>query len=349
MKAIQAEAPLSQGQAGHPLSTRLRGAALDAATGLACIAVWSGTWTLLNECNVPEMPTGYLATCALMLLSMSRASSVIDGLLQRSCYSSESEVYAALAHAWTLLLALLSLLVWRMGFFLLNRTLLQQNDAAHECTFLVLSGAWLSACGRLSSITAPPAAFAPETSKSSFMDANASGQQIHQIADDLLMTVPAIVFWDSLWLFSDRFALPHMLSGAAGLCTIFCICAGDLHGHVLDACRGAAPVLTRIVAIQWTCVLGFLSLWIWRGFWSCLPGIVSALKPFSRAAHLTAVFDNFVVVLAGLIVLLSAGRTRSLVFPPVSASFDDHELMTSVGMPLSKSCGSSVAGGYRRK
>lgn len=334
--------PLSDKRGGPQLSTRIHGASVDAVTGLACIAVWAGTWTLLDEYKVPEVPAGCLAIGVLMFLSMCHVSFIIDGFLQRRC-SPESTAYAALTHTWTLLLALLSLSVWRMGFFLLGKTLLQQDDAANEFMFLLLSGVWLVVCGRLASVIAPPAAFALDTPMPSFMDANSSGHQVLQFVDDLLMTIPVIIFWDTLWRLSDQFALGYSLpvKGICSLCTIFCMCAANLSGHIHDACRGAPPVLARVVAILWTCALGVLSVWVWRGFWTFLPFTISAVhKDHSITLHEATLVEMLVpciMIFSGLVVLLGAGRIRSLAFPPVSTALDDHELVAACPTPRSAS------------
>lgn len=295
---------------------------LDVLTAFSCVAYWSGIWSLLDIFEVDEVAAGLFTSVLIFFLAVFSAHQILD----TSSSKLEPLAKGILTWLWTCCLAVCSICIWRLGFFLIHKHLLKPDKNLHAVLVAMLGAAILLPAGRFrTASSAAPVAIAFDSTATSgepFPKAVFSGPQCPSVLLDFALTVPVMLAWAGLWMLADNLSISPVWSGLACLafntaCTWF-----RLNEHLRDFCSRVHTSLPSVADALWTALLTVVIVGIWRGIWE---GLVDHLHIADRAhnAALTAVLGAF-----GLTAL---GRHRGTLFPPVEFELDDGDAFVATG------------------
>jgi len=291
---------------------RCGAAGLDFITGVACISFWAGTWSLFDALAVHELASGVIAWCIVVGLSLAS----VDQWLARKCADlTPASIACVIAWLWTSFLAALSILIWRMGFHVVNTYFLPPQDSLRAILLTILGCGILALSGRLRSAgDAPPVGFVADESdaKNRFPAASYGRCSLVQVLLDVVLTVPVVLVWAGLWQLGDNLVVPLWPSFL--VCNIVIALIGVLRVDALLRTAFSAPaVLVAIMDALWTLVLALLCIGSWRGTWELLD---RSLRLASHPWHATLTLVTGVAILSGL------RRYRSALFPPMDFTLD---------------------------
>lgn len=297
---------------------RLLAALHDVATSLCCVAYWAGMWCLLDALAVNELVSGCIAIFLVIILAAVKA----DLLLEKFISAVPTAIQVMSVWLWTCGLAVLSLVVWRIGFFCVHKFLLPGNNV-HAVSVALIGIALLILAGRYRSAScAPPVGvvvdiYSPGTR---FPPAAFSGHKVGEASLDVLLTIPVVLTWAGIWMLLDNLAVPPVLCGLVcfgwiALCGIFSI------SDLLRVCCAGVWVVSAVADVMWTSLKTVACIGVWRGTWEAAFEQLGLQK----APHAAA---TFLVGAVGLTLLM---RHRSAMFPPVDFSSDDGDHFHAVG------------------
>jgi hypothetical protein len=292
---------------------------------------------LLDAFKVHEIASGCAALALVLILTFMRAEQFLD-----EHDTSWGPVLEALAlWLWTSLLAVLSIIIWRLGFFLIHAYIVPPDQNIHALSAVVVGACVLIAAGRFrSTSSSAPVGIAPDVFMPGerFARAVYSGGKFTPMMLDMVLTVPVMLVWAGVWMFADNLAVPPFLSGvicmtAVALCGILTI-----NESLRSACAALSPVLCTLGDIAWTSFLMLLVIGVWRGIWESLAelrvvgpkhmGADSLVHTASKTHHAA------LMAMLGAIGLTALQRHRSALFPPVDFSLDEGDFFVAVGSHL---------------
>lgn len=324
------------------VGSRVSGASLDVLTSISCVAYWAGIWSLLNTFHVHKIASGLVAQAFVFILALVSA----EQWLETKAKGLSPVVGAVLVWVWTCLLAVLSLMIWRLGFFVVDRQVFDPDDLETNAKLLgtpgklqmmnihcillaALGAAVLIATKRFRSAShAPPIGIATDIDmpvndvEGRFKPAGYSGSKIQNALLDCVLTVPVVFVWLGIWEIFDNFNVDPLWSGIACSAVVFLCAVCDIDTHLRTAFDGMSPMAHNIGDVAFTSILVVLVVGVWRGLWE----VLELYLELTNHPHIAAT-----VALLGAVGLTCMKRHRSVIFPPVDFSIDDGAHFASVG------------------
>jgi len=313
---------------------------LDSLTSVACVAYWAGIWSVLNTFHVPKIGSGLVAQAFVFILALVSA----EQWLEKKAKGLSPVAEAVLVWVWTWLLAMHTLLIWRLGFFVVDRQVFDPEDLETNAKLLgtpgkleimnihcillaVVGSAVLIATRRFRSAShAPPIGIALDEPvndvEGRFKPAGYSGSKIQNALLDCVLTVAVVFVWLGIWEIYDNFNVHPLWSGIACSAVVFLCAICDIDTHLRTAFDGMSPMAHNIGDVAFTSILVILVVGVWRGAWESLELYLE----LSNHPHIAATVAFF-----GAVGLTSMKRHRCAIFPPVDFSDDDGAHFASVG------------------
>jgi len=303
------------------LTARLALVALNLLSALATISMWSGAWAFLDGLGVPAVTAGVYAALAVLFLGTTGCHRWLELILEK-CHRALQVLVVLL---WTWCLALLSLLIWRLGFGIMKTYVLPPGN--NPLALLLASLGFISLlavvrfrsaceCVPVATVTDnydPGFRFVPASFSAD--DPNRGVLQTFAVNMlDLSLTIPVVFVWKSLWALANNFKVPHLVAFFSCSLCISGITFTRAEFHLLEALDALDDGIHVVgVLALWDLLLAVLVILTWRGLWdyacSHLPLMES--PPLAMTLHF-----------AGTIILASIRRLRSTIFPPVAFSLD---------------------------
>lgn len=291
---------------------RCGAACLDVTTGLACVAFWAGTWSLFDCFAIQELASGAMASCIVVFISLANAHQWLDTM-----FAEITPVLADfVAWLWTSVLVVQSILIWRMGFNVVETYLLPAHDSFRAIVLAVLGFFMLGLGGRLRSCgSAPPVGFASDQSGiGSRFPAASFGRGFVALVLDFALTIPVIIVWAGLWQFGDNLVVPLWPSFVVCNIVIAALGVFRVDAFLRSGFSGSNPtIVTACADAIYTLMLALLCVGSWRATWELLDRHL-LLVSHPRIAALTMVF--------GVALLTALRRYRSALFEPMDFTLD---------------------------
>jgi hypothetical protein len=350
-------------------ASRLIAASLDTFTAVSCIAYWAGTWNVLDAYKLNQVFSGLAAVVVIFFLAIAAANERLAKLTEKVPPLAE----AVLAWLWTCFLAVLSILIWRMCWYMVDKIFFDPSairattDLSSEieaqlhvenlgspgkvqmsnyhAIILTMVGAFtLVAAGRYRSAShAPPIGIVADTSvaETCFAKPVFSGSDFKHVLLDFFLTLPVVFVWAGVWKLNDNAKLDPLLSALICLFVVALLAVVDIDEILRDACVGRSLLVHNLGDLVFTSILVVLVVGVWRGVWEAIDHNLHLAKNAHIAALIAAV---------GAIGLTALQRHRSALFPPVDFSVDDGDHFASVGHTTANSllpdnCGPAEARG----
>lgn len=303
---------------GNGLVSGLLAAALDVVTSFACVAYWCGVWSFLDHYRVSDYISGGVAIFLVAVLAIAG----VDEFFEKRFTARSSAGEDVIMGLWTCLLAVLSILIWRISFQLCYDLILPQKDDIRAIVVTLIGVALLVATGRYPTASgAPPIGYVADKdpSRTRFAKAVFSGSKPLEVLIDLALTVPVVFVWAGVWMLGDNHSVPPLASGlcCSAIAALFTICT--ISDHFRAACEGHSRIVSSVLGVAWTSLLTLLVVGVWRGIW----------ETYDEHLHLQQKHENrwaphnaAGLAVAGAIGLIVLQRHRSALFPPMDFALD---------------------------